>query len=97
MYNYILYCLYVYIGGGGNIKMEDQEQELFAALENILAFSTEAIKVPPAGFSPDPSIQFQTESLYPMANTCANCLSLPLSTEDYSDFILAINDSVGFG
>ena len=99
MYNYVLYCLYIYIGGGGNIKM--QEEELFAELDSILAFSTGARKVPPVGFSPEPSINFHTESPYPMANTCANCLSLPLSTEDYGDFknkfILAINDSVGFG
>ena len=57
--------------------------------------------MPPVGFTPNPSIQFQLESPFPMANMCANTLNLPLSVEKYDEFkhkfISAINDSIGFG
>ncbi|XP_062401837.1 uncharacterized protein LOC134092781 isoform X2 [Sardina pilchardus] len=72
-------------------------------LGEILTFATGADKIPPVGFSPKPSIEFLHEmpdSLFPMANTCINCLKLPLifvyeKFEANMDFALA--NTHGFG
>ncbi|XP_016410308.1 G2/M phase-specific E3 ubiquitin-protein ligase-like [Sinocyclocheilus rhinocerous] len=71
--------------------MEDEEGP--AKLEKILAFATGASCVPPVGFSPQPTIEFLHKedsesaviSRFPMANTCINCLKLPLHTK-YGEF-----------
>ncbi|KAI7790106.1 putative G2/M phase-specific E3 ubiquitin-protein ligase-like [Triplophysa rosa] len=55
-------------------------------LEKILAFATGATCIPPMGFTPQPTIEFlhiersqsAVVSRFPMANTCINCLKLPL-------------------
>uniref|UniRef100_A0A672YID7 HECT domain-containing protein n=1 Tax=Sphaeramia orbicularis TaxID=375764 RepID=A0A672YID7_9TELE len=49
-------------------------------------FSVPASVVPPIGFSPSPSIQFihkgddnfSCTPMFPVANTCVNCIKLPL-------------------
>uniref|UniRef100_A0A8P4KTZ2 HECT domain-containing protein n=1 Tax=Dicentrarchus labrax TaxID=13489 RepID=A0A8P4KTZ2_DICLA len=76
-------------------------------LGTILAFATGANTVPPIGFFPQPSIEFlhqeqdtATPSKLPIANTCINCLKLPLHTsyrafQENMDF--ALGNTHGFG
>ncbi|XP_054464625.1 G2/M phase-specific E3 ubiquitin-protein ligase-like [Anoplopoma fimbria] len=83
-----------------------EEQEGPSKLGKILAFATGASVVPPVGFSPQPSIDFLHEhssspkQRLPMANTCINCLKLPLldtyeAFRESMDF--AIGNTQGFG
>lgn len=77
-------------------------------LQNILVFATGANEIPPIGFIPAPSIEFLHEGseessskrMLPMANTCINCLKLPLLTsyevfKENMDF--ALGNTQGFG
>ncbi|CAI5673965.1 unnamed protein product [Oreochromis niloticus] len=84
-----------------------EDQDGTQKLGTILAFATGANTVPPIGFSPQPSIEFlhqepdaQTMSKLPIANTCINCLKLPLHTS-YKDFQenmdFALGNTHGFG
>ncbi|XP_060795012.1 G2/M phase-specific E3 ubiquitin-protein ligase-like [Neoarius graeffei] len=70
-------------------------------LSGILSFATGATEVPPTGFSPNPSIEFiHGPSNLPIANTCVNCLKLPL-LQTYSKFKermdFAVGNTYGFG
>ena len=40
--------------------------------KNILAFATGADAVPPLGFLPTPTLEFNDASNYPIGNTCGN-------------------------
>ncbi|XP_076736172.1 G2/M phase-specific E3 ubiquitin-protein ligase isoform X3 [Maylandia zebra] len=84
-----------------------EDQDGTQKLGTIFAFATGANTVPPIGFSPQPSIEFlhqepdaQTMSKLPIANTCINCLKLPLHTS-YKDFQenmdFALGNTHGFG
>uniref|UniRef100_A0A8C9XP20 HECT domain-containing protein n=1 Tax=Sander lucioperca TaxID=283035 RepID=A0A8C9XP20_SANLU len=76
-------------------------------LEKILAFTTGASVVPPIGFSPTPSVQFIhkgddgfSTSMFPLANTCVNCINLPLhvSYQLFKEkFDFALGNTYGFG
>lgn len=85
-----------------------KDEEGPSKLEKILSFATGATAVPPIGFNPTPSIGFLHEEEYgdtavsslPIANTCINCLKLPLHNsyavfKDKMDFALA--NTQGFG
>lgn len=82
------------------IYSEEGSQRLGA----ILAFATGSDQVPPIGFHPQPSIAFhhdtETPQRFPVANTCINCLRLPLYST-YSAFKsnmdFAIDNTHGFG
>uniref|UniRef100_A0A3B3HTZ9 HECT domain-containing protein n=1 Tax=Oryzias latipes TaxID=8090 RepID=A0A3B3HTZ9_ORYLA len=73
----------------------------------ILAFATGASVVPAIGFSPTPSVQFMHNedddffsSMFPMANTCVNCIKLPLHTSYQlfrEKFDFALGNTHGFG
>uniref|UniRef100_A0A3P8RJW6 HECT domain-containing protein n=1 Tax=Amphiprion percula TaxID=161767 RepID=A0A3P8RJW6_AMPPE len=76
--------------------------------EKILAFATGASVVPPIGFSPSPSVEFihkgdddfSSTPLFPMANTCVNCIRLPLhaSYQLFKEkFDFALGNTYGFG
>ncbi|KAE8299861.1 G2/M phase-specific E3 ubiquitin-protein ligase [Larimichthys crocea] len=66
--------------------LQDAEEEGPSKLQKILAFATGTSVVPPIGFSPSPSVEFihkgdddfSSTPLFPMANTCINCIKLPL-------------------
>lgn len=63
-------------------------------------FATGVPCVPPAGIDPTPHLEFLTSSKYPMANTCANTLKIPLldsynTVKTNMDF--GIKNSPGFG
>ncbi|CAL8301751.1 unnamed protein product [Gadus morhua 'NCC'] len=86
--------------------LQDAQDEGPAKLKGILAFATGATAIPPIGFNPTPSIDFlhenghQDTSSLPIANTCINCLNLPLHTsyavfKDKMDF--ALGNTHGFG
>ncbi|KAG7470308.1 G2 M phase-specific E3 ubiquitin-protein ligase-like [Solea senegalensis] len=63
-----------------------EEEEGPSKLQKILAFATGASVVPPTGLSRSPSVEFihkedddfSSTPLFPMANTCVNCIRLPL-------------------
>nr|XP_024662248.1 G2/M phase-specific E3 ubiquitin-protein ligase-like [Maylandia zebra] len=80
-----------------------EDQDGTQKLGTILAFATGANTVPPIGFSPQPSIEFlhqepdaQAMSKLPIANTCINCLKLPLHTS-YKDFQENMDFALGAG
>ncbi|KAK5848647.1 hypothetical protein PBY51_006242 [Eleginops maclovinus] len=81
--------------------LQDVEEEKKMTLESILTFTTGSNVVPPMGFSPQPSLEFlHGGGKYPIANTCINCLRLPLHSE-YEPFKeameFAIQNTYGFG
>ncbi|XP_067267092.1 G2/M phase-specific E3 ubiquitin-protein ligase-like [Chanodichthys erythropterus] len=87
--------------------LEDVEEEGGPAkLGKILAFATGADAIPPIGFSPQPSVEFlhqdapSTARLLPMANTCINCMKLPLhvSYQAFKESMeFALGNTQGFG
>ncbi|XP_051814807.1 G2/M phase-specific E3 ubiquitin-protein ligase-like [Acanthochromis polyacanthus] len=87
--------------------LQDVEEQVGpSALGKILAFATGASVIPPVGFSPLPSVDFLHDQSIspgrhlPMANTCINCLKLPL-LDTYEDFResmdFALSNTQGFG
>ncbi|XP_048010126.1 E3 ubiquitin-protein ligase NEDD4-like [Megalobrama amblycephala] len=78
-----------------------EEEEGPTKLEDILTFATGSNVVPPIGFSPQPSLEFlHNEGKYPVANTCINCLRLPIhkSYEDFKNNMdFGIQNTQGFG
>ncbi|KAG9272315.1 G2/M phase-specific E3 ubiquitin-protein ligase-like [Astyanax mexicanus] len=81
--------------------LQDAEVDLEAVtLEEILVFTTGCDSIPPLGFSPLPSLEFDEVSAYPTANTCDNILRVPIKST-YNDFKLAmdfgIQNAAGFG
>ncbi|XP_062304842.1 G2/M phase-specific E3 ubiquitin-protein ligase-like [Osmerus eperlanus] len=90
-----------------------EDEEGPTKLGKILTFATGASEIPPIGFSPQPSIEFLHDeqtvfnsshgvsaARFPMANTCVNCLRIPLHSayeafKTNMDF--AIANTQGFG
>ncbi|XP_062308193.1 G2/M phase-specific E3 ubiquitin-protein ligase-like [Osmerus eperlanus] len=56
----------------------EEQQQTTVSLEDLLMFSSGLSSLPPAGIVPQPRIEFLTNSPFPMANTCANTVKLPL-------------------
>ncbi|XP_065325824.1 G2/M phase-specific E3 ubiquitin-protein ligase-like [Pelmatolapia mariae] len=89
--------------------LQDAEEEKGPSkLQKILAFATGATAVPPIGFSPAPSIEFihrgdddfSSTPIFPLANTCVNCIRLPLhvSYQLFKEkFDFALGNTYGFG
>ncbi|KAF3842605.1 hypothetical protein F7725_024556 [Dissostichus mawsoni] len=83
-------------------RLSSRLNDSSVTLEEVLMFATGVPCVPPAGMSPLPRLQFlcSTTSTFPMANTCANILKLPL-LDTYGAFKanmnFGINNSPGFG
>ncbi|KAL0967801.1 hypothetical protein UPYG_G00257100 [Umbra pygmaea] len=83
--------------------LQDAEEEGRKKLGDILAFATGSNDVPPVGLSPCPFIEFlhdsDTGGRFPIANTCINCLRLPIYNT-YSGFKtnmdFAIRNTQGF-
>ena len=62
-----------YTASGGSIEATSPTGETAVyhiTLPDVLAFITGCPTVPPIGFQPEPSINFQNESPFPRANTC---------------------------
>ena len=56
----------------------DEGGHFSLTLQDILIFVTGSFEIPPAGFQPDPSIEFTSEGVFPIASTCSNVLIIPL-------------------
>lgn len=86
----INYCVYFLLS----------EKVTAVSLEELLMFATGLTALPPAGMIPPPCLEFSSDSPFPVANTCANALKLPLS-ESYRIFKanmdFGIQNSPGFG
>lgn len=82
-----------------NLALSASEEEGQAKLGDILSFATGSNMVPPIGFSLTPSLTFHRRK-YPMANTCSNCLTIPLY-RNYEEFKqnmdFALRNTQGFG
>ncbi|KAF3850672.1 hypothetical protein F7725_012444 [Dissostichus mawsoni] len=78
----------------------DCEEQGPVSLEELFMFITGLKTQPPAGMTPHPCVTFSQETIYPMANTCANTITLPL-LETYARFKanmdFGIQNSPGFG
>ncbi|XP_011491109.3 G2/M phase-specific E3 ubiquitin-protein ligase-like isoform X1 [Oryzias latipes] len=88
------------LGFWADFLADSEEKLTVVSLEELLMFATGLAAVPPAGMMPTPRIQFITESPFPVANTCANILKLPL-VDTYSIFKenmdFGIQNAPGFG
>lgn len=80
--------------------LDCEENNCSVTLEEVFMFATGVPHIPPAGMDPQPCLQFLTSSDFPMANTCANTLKLPL-LDNYTIFKANMNfgikNSPGFG
>ena len=83
------------------LSHEGIHTKLNIKFEDVLAFATGASTVPPMGFIEQPSLCFQTESLYPRANTCSNVIFLSLIDVTFDLFVYymthGILNTAGFG
>ena len=102
-YSLLLYCIIVASSGLVEIK-DHTSNEIYSVhitLSDVLKFVTGSPALPPLGFIPSPTIRFQETSVFPVANTCANTLHLPLNdvTDDVFKyrFVSGIANAPGFG
>uniref|UniRef100_A0A3Q0STR9 HECT domain-containing protein n=1 Tax=Amphilophus citrinellus TaxID=61819 RepID=A0A3Q0STR9_AMPCI len=76
------------------------EHNSVVTLEDVLMVATGVPCMPPAGMDPQPCLQLFKGSKFPMANTCANTVKLPL-LDNYNTFKdnmnFGIRNSPGFG
>ncbi|KAJ8015932.1 hypothetical protein DPEC_G00001840 [Dallia pectoralis] len=88
------------LGFWADFLLDCEEKATAVSLEDILMFATGLASLPPAGMTPLPCIDFLPDSPFPMSNTCANTLKLPL-LETYSVFKtnmeFGLQNSPGFG
>ncbi|KAK1883051.1 G2/M phase-specific E3 ubiquitin-protein ligase [Dissostichus eleginoides] len=78
----------------------DCEEQGPVSLEELFMFITGLKTEPPAGMTPHPCVTFSQETIYPMANTCANTITLPLLgtyTSFKANMDFGIQNSPGFG
>ena len=67
------------------IIIADEGKLVHLTLGDILSFFTGAVKPPPLGFTPRPSLNFNNHDVYATASTCA--LELCLPTIYHGDFV----------
>nr|XP_055034496.1 G2/M phase-specific E3 ubiquitin-protein ligase-like [Misgurnus anguillicaudatus] len=88
------------LGFWGDYLLDSEEKLTAVSLEDLLMFATGLAALPPAGITPPPRIEFLSNSPFPVANTCANTLKLPL-LDSYSVFKrnmdFGIQNAPGFG
>lgn len=65
---------------------DGKEEEFEMTLNALLALATGCPLEPPLGFQPAPTLSFQSDSPYPVANTCANTIHVPMLQESASSF-----------
>ncbi|MEQ2312197.1 hypothetical protein AMECASPLE_028338 [Ameca splendens] len=80
--------------------LDCEEHNSEVTLEDVLMFATGVPCMPHAGLDPQRCLEFLNSSKFPMANTCANTLKLPL-LDNYNTFKDNMNfwmrNSPGFG
>ena len=83
------------------MSIDNKEKEVVIRLEDLLAFTTGADKLPPMGFKDTLKIMFLEDSKLPKASTCGLCLFLSLKPNNYEDFKVNVVEGVvsgyGFG
>lgn len=88
------------LGFWADYLLDCEEKATAVCLEDLMMFATGLTAVPPAGMTPPPCIQFLSDSPFPVANTCANTLKLPIC-DSYSIFKanmdFGIQNAPGFG
>ncbi|CAI5668462.1 G2/M phase-specific E3 ubiquitin-protein ligase-like isoform X2 [Oreochromis niloticus] len=88
------------LGFWADYLLDCEEKVTAVSLEELLMFATGLTALPPAGMIPPPCLEFSSDSPFPVANTCANALKLPVS-ESYRVFKanmdFGIQNSPGFG
>ncbi|KAL6489246.1 hypothetical protein MHYP_G00029870 [Metynnis hypsauchen] len=88
------------LGFWADYLLDSEEKMTAVSLEDLLMFATGLAALPPAGIMPPPRLEFLSDSPFPVANTCANTLKLPL-LESYSVFKenmdFGIQNAPGFG
>ncbi|XP_063355269.1 G2/M phase-specific E3 ubiquitin-protein ligase-like [Pelmatolapia mariae] len=88
------------LGFWADYLLDCEEKATAVCLEDLMMFATGLTAVPPAGMTPSPCIQFLSDSPFPVANTCANTLKLPIC-DSYSIFKanmdFGIQNAPGFG
>lgn len=99
---YVHTNLFTDVKGEVATKAPDGSTHTFSIkFEDVLAFSTGAPTEPPMGFQPSPSLSFQSDSLFPRANTCSNTLFITLQSMGFELFMYymcyGIIGSAGFG
>nr|XP_006814196.1 PREDICTED: G2/M phase-specific E3 ubiquitin-protein ligase-like [Saccoglossus kowalevskii] len=85
--------------------LDIEECESPVSLKDIIVFATGLDDIPPLGFSPSPTLEFNegkedTNMVLPMANTCSNILRIPLvkSYKIFKDSMkFGLQNSAGFG
>ena len=87
--------------GSKVVSVDNDERAVVIHLENILAFTTGADKIPPMGFHDALKVLFLEDSELPKASTCSLCLFLSLKSKDYDQFkdkmVEGIVGGYGFG
>nr|XP_055025012.1 G2/M phase-specific E3 ubiquitin-protein ligase-like isoform X2 [Misgurnus anguillicaudatus] len=66
------------LGFWNDYLLDCQEGQTAVSVEEVLMFATGLNSLPPSGLNPQPKLEFIEDSPYPMANTCANTLKLPV-------------------
>ncbi|XP_026036725.1 G2/M phase-specific E3 ubiquitin-protein ligase-like [Astatotilapia calliptera] len=88
------------LGFWADYLLDCEEKATAVCLEDLMMFATGLTAVPPAGMTPPPCIQFLSDSPFPVANTCANTLKLPIC-DSYGIFKanmdFGIQNAPGFG
>ncbi|XP_073711562.1 G2/M phase-specific E3 ubiquitin-protein ligase-like [Misgurnus anguillicaudatus] len=88
------------MGYWADYLLDCEEGQAAVSVEDVLMFATGLSSLPPSGLEPLPQIEFLDHSVFPMANTCANSLKLPL-LDSYtlfkSQMDFGIQNSPGFG
>ncbi|XP_025760309.1 G2/M phase-specific E3 ubiquitin-protein ligase [Oreochromis niloticus] len=89
------------LGFWADYLLDCEEKATAVCLEDLMMFATGLTAVPPAGMTPPPPrIQFLSVSPFPVSNTCANTLKLPIC-DSYSIFKanmdFGIQNAPGFG
>uniref|UniRef100_A0A3B3S980 HECT domain-containing protein n=1 Tax=Paramormyrops kingsleyae TaxID=1676925 RepID=A0A3B3S980_9TELE len=72
-------------------KCKLPERGKAVTLEEILIFATGCDSIPPLGFRPHPTLEFQDYSGYPTANTCDNILRIPIKGQNMEGVIFIQN------
>ena len=82
----LIQMIYLLSVGSTVVSIDNKEKEVVIRLEDLLAFTTGADKLPPMGFKDTLKIMFLEDSKLPKASTCGLCLFLPLKANNYDDF-----------
>ncbi len=85
--------------GSTVVSIDNKEKEIVIRLEDLLAFTTGANKLPPMRFKDTLKIMFLEDSKLPKAGTYGLCRFLPLKASRYDDFKDAMVEGVvsGYG